>query len=214
MKMARVLGITLVLAMACGGPNTFKPPPPGDHGTHGSELADDDEYKPTYGKAELDRALITERGLEAAAERIMGELEAAGNIEKLEAVRGDLAVRRRFIATLEACAASNRKCPPRLDDPPFDFVIDGELPPPLDTPLRFDLEDWQKVTAELHGRACACRTLACVDGLEVAIAQLETRPTPTVQGDDIATLSVTRARECLFRLRGQAPEPPRHVDDE
>ncbi len=38
----------------------------------------------------------------------MGGLEAAGNIEKLEAVRGDLAVRRRFIATLEACAASNQ----------------------------------------------------------------------------------------------------------
>ena len=28
---------------------------------------------------------------------------------------------------------------------------------------------------------------------------------PEVQSDDAATTSITRARECLFRLRGKAP---------
>ncbi len=164
--------------MACGGPNTFKPPPPGDHGTHGSELADDDEYKPPTARPRLDRALITERGLEAAAERIMGELEAAGNIEKLEAARGDLAVRRRFIATLEACAASKRKCPPRRADPPFALVIDGRATPP---PARHSAALRSRGLAEGHRWSCtvarvrAARWRASMVS-KVAIAQLETQP--------------------------------------
>jgi hypothetical protein len=215
MQMGRVLGITLVAALAaCSSPNTFKPPPPGDHGSHsGGELADDDAYKPTYGKPELERALILERGLEASAEHLVHELEAAGDADRLPIARADLAVRGRFIATLEACQANARTCPPRLDDPPFAFEQDGDKPPPLDAALRFDLEDWQKITAELHGRACACRTMTCVDGLEVAIAQLEPRPTPEVQADDTAIQSVTRARECLVRLRGRAPAPPHSFEE-
>ena len=68
------------------------------------------------------------------------------------------------------------------------------------------------VAAELHGRACACRTVACLDSLGVAIDRLEARPMPQVQDDDAATLSITRARECLARLRGRgapAPAPAR-----
>ena len=47
------------------------------------------------------------------------------------------------------------------------------------------------------------RTLACVDSLGVAIDELEPRPMPEVQGDEAATASLTRARGCLFRLRGK-----------
>jgi len=166
---------------------------------------------PPYGKAELSRALIAERGAEATAERVVAELDAlevrdvAGD-ERLRLLSADLAVRRRFIASLEACEAEGRACPPRLDDPPFAFEPDPDRPrdPPLEAPLRFDLASWQQLAAELHGRACACRTIACLDSVAAALDQLEARPMPAVQSDDAATLSVTRARECLFRLRGRA----------
>jgi hypothetical protein len=40
--------------------------------------------------------------------------------------------------------------------------------------------------------------------MEVAIARLEARPMPDVRGDETASQSITRARECLTRLRGKA----------
>jgi len=74
-------------------------------------------------------------------------------------------------------------------------------------PLRFDLESWRNVAAELHGRACVCRTVGCLDSMETAIARLEVRPMPDVQQDDLATHDVTKARECLMRLRGRKRLP-------
>ena len=158
----------------------------------------------------VQRALITERGAEAKGESAVADLETKDGVDdRLRFARDDLAVRRRFIASLEACEASGRYCPPRLDDPPWAFDPDPDVPQPpkLDTPLRFDLASWQKVSAELHGRACACRTLSCVDSMTVAIEQLEPRPMPDVQGDETATQSITWARECLFRLRGKKRTP-------
>lgn len=220
--MKRVAGsfrtsLALVLA-ACGGAATAPLLAPSDPGPRAA-LADDEHYAPPYGKPELSRALIGERGAEATGERVVGELEAneardAAADERLRVAMADLGVRRRFIASLETCESGGRWCPPRLDDPPWAFDPSLEPPrdPQLETPLRFDLASWQKVAAELHGRACACRTLACVDSVGVAIDHLEGRPIPDVQGDDAATLSITRARECLFRLRGRphrarAPRP-------
>lgn len=175
-----------------------------------AQLADEEVFRPTYGKSELQRALITERGAEAKGEALITELESKeGTDDRLRLAQDDLAVRRRFIASLESCEAAGRFCPPRLDDPPWTFDPDPDVqqPPKLDTPLRFDLASWQKVSAELHGRACACRTLACVDSVSVVIEQLETRPMPEVQGDETATQSITWARECLFRLRGKKATP-------
>nr|MDQ3366399.1 hypothetical protein [Myxococcota bacterium] len=125
--------------------------------------------------------------------------------DQLRVARADLAVRRRFIAALEACERAGRWCPPRLDDPAWAFDPDPDRPvaPPLDAPLRFDVASWRTIALELFGRACACRTLGCVDSVGVAIDQLEPRPMPAVQGDEAASLSITRARECLFRLRGK-----------
>jgi hypothetical protein len=172
-------------------------------------------YKPSYGKAELQKALIAERTAEATAERRVADLEArqgetraadAALADQLRVATADLAVRRRFIATLESCDAAERWCPPRLDDPPWAYDPDPDRPgePPTTAPVRFDLDGWRGLAAELHGRACACRTLACVDSVGVAIDQLERRPDREVQGDDTATASITRARECLFRLRGKS----------
>jgi hypothetical protein len=87
------------------------------------------------------------------------------------------------------------------------FDIEGSTDPKLDTALRFDVASWQKLSAELFGRACACRTLACVDSMFVAIEGLETRPMPDVQADETASQSITRARECLYRLRGLRATP-------
>jgi hypothetical protein len=151
--------------------------------------------------AAVQKALIAERAEEARGERLVAE---AGDPDKLRIALADLAVRRRFIRILELCETKGRLCPPRLDDPPF---AAGDADPKLDVPLRFDLVSWQKVTVELHGRSCACRTLACLDSMEVTLAQLETRPTDEVQADETANLEITRARECMSRLRGKRALP-------
>jgi hypothetical protein len=169
-----------------------------------AQLAEEDELKPTYSKADLEKALIDERGAEATGERQVDELEAKGADDQLRIAQADLAVRRRFIATLEACQEIGHSCPPRLDDPPWKYDVGVPTSrPTLDAPLRFELADWQKLAAELHGRACACRTQLCVDSLGVAIDELEQRPMMDVRGDETASASITRARECLFRLRGK-----------
>ncbi len=177
--------------------------PPADEITYAStELPDEDVYKPAYDHAELSHALSAERGAEASLEVRVRGLEEKGDYDQLRIAAADLAVRRRFIAALEACEASGRVCPPRLDDPPWSFDIEADVDPKLDAHLRFDLDSWRKIAAELHGRACACRTVACIDSMFVAIARLETRPMPDVEADEAASLSITRARECLYRLRG------------
>jgi hypothetical protein len=192
-------------------------------------FADDGPDKPAYGKPELDKALAAERDHLAVQDKQLAALEAraadAPSTEaaifddQLRVAVADLEIHRRFLATLETCAAASRLCPPRLDDPPWSFDPDPDpdhaAAPPLTAPLRFDLEDWRAIVAELHGRACACRTLACVDSLTVAIDQLEVRPMRDVQGDEAATVSITGARACLFRLRGKAPiaAPPPPSDD-
>lgn len=170
-------------------------------------ISDDDLYKPSYDKAELQRAVASERTAAAAAEQWVHQLEENGDYDQLRYALADLAVRRRFVASLEACAAHGMTCPPRLDDPAWSYDVEGSADPKLDAPLRFDAESWQKVSAELFGRACACRTIACVDSMFAAIDRLETRPMPDVQDDDIALQSIVRARECLYRLRGLRPTP-------
>jgi hypothetical protein len=200
----------LTLAVGCAGSSGARPPPSDPDDQARSALADEDTYRPTYGKAELQKALIAERGAEATAERRVADLDARPSDslvgDQLRVAVADLAVRRRFIQALEACDASGRWCPPRLDDPPWAFDPDPDRPtdPPVTATLRFDLEGWRGLAAELHGRSCACRTLGCVDGVGVAIDQLELRTALAVQGDEVATLAITRARECLFRLRGKS----------
>lgn len=210
MRPAWLLGTFLIACGGGGGVARVADQPIGARG----QLAEEDHLVPTYGKAELQRALFAERGAEATNERQVREFEAlvaAGSTmagsDRLRVALSDLAVRRRFIATLEACEAQGQWCPPRLDDPPWLFDPDPDAAggPPLDAPLRFDVESWRTVAGELHGRACACRRLGCIDSINVAIGTLEKRPMPVVQGDDAASLSVTRARECLFRLRGKKP---------
>ena len=216
-------GVAVASAIAwlagCPGSGTALPPPGNPDDAPHSTLADEDTDKPSYGKPELQRALIAERGTEASLERRVGELEARRDAasaadlaldDQLRVAVADLGVRRRFIATLEACESAGRWCPPRLDDPAWAYDPDPDQPvdPPLTAPLRFDLDSWRTVAAELYGRACACRTLACVDSVGVAIDELEPRPMPMVQRDDQATGDLTHARECLFRLRGKAVMRP------
>ncbi|HEY3805664.1 MAG TPA: hypothetical protein VGL61_23820 [Kofleriaceae bacterium] len=205
----RLVPIALV-AFACGG---AQPPEAEIAGhdqnanlaTNATLATDDDEPRPNYTKAALEQALISERGAEATDEQRLAA--ATGSDQDDVELAANLGVRRRFIASLESCQASWHHCPPRLDDPhwTWDPNAAGADPnkPPLDSPLRFDLDDWRKVADELHGRACACRTLACIDSLDVTIDQLEARPMADVGGDEVASASITAARECLFRLRGK-----------
>ena len=216
--LACLAGLTGVTGLAgCPGPGGGLPPPANPEEAAHSTLADEDAYKPSYGRAELQRALISERGTEASLERRVADLETrqetASNQafdDQLRVANADLGVRRRFIASLEACEAAGRWCPPRLDDPPWAFDPDADPPadPPMSAALRFDLDSWRTIAAELHGRACACRTLACVDSVGVAIDELEPRPMPTVRSDEESAVELTRARECLTRLRGRAVVRP------
>lgn len=202
MVVARVW--TLFTIAACsGGLPPSRAPGAGDQGivTHAAFPDDEDAVAPSYGKSELERALASERAALDAAEKHAVEVE--GDSEALRVALADLAVRRRFVASLEDCQANGRHCPPRLDDPPWSYDVDSAALPKLDNALRFDLEDWRKVADELHGRACACRTLVCIDSLAVAIDVLEKRPMPEVEADDAASVSIVKARECLFRLRGR-----------
>ena len=160
--------------------------------TFHTALASDDEPAPPYSMAELEAMLGNEH------KRLEASIEVGDD---------DVAVRKRFITTLELCKATGRYCPPRIDDPAWSYDIESDADPKLDTPLRFDVDTWRTLTVELHGRAGACRTLDCVDSLEVAIARLETRPMPDVQGDDHAALAIVRARDCLARLRGKRSLP-------
>lgn len=208
--------IALVTVVGCGGP--AEPPPavpaPAAAAQH-SALADEDSLRRPYTKPALQDALTAERATEASLAHRVAEMaartEAGASAHALamddewRAAVADLAVRRRFIATLEACAASGRWCPPRLDDPPWQYDISAGRPgdPPLTAPLRYDLASWRAIADELYGRACACRTLGCVDSLSIAIDELEPRPMPRVASDERAATAITRARECLFRLRGR-----------
>lgn len=167
---------------------------------------------PAYGKPELRDALIAERRIAAAAELHLEELQSrqpdAAVDDAVADAAADLRVRRRFIATLEVCDAEAQGCPPRLDDPAWSYATDPQpADPPMTATLRFDLASWRVLATELHGRACACRTQGCIDSVAAAIEQLEGRPVRQVQSDEAATTSITRARECLFRLLGKSLIP-------
>jgi hypothetical protein len=203
----RSLAWFLVLAACKTGSTVHTGTPGGDVATHAPGQLADDDFKPSYDKAELQRALAAERPAVAAAEQRLQALEDGGDYDQQRNAAADLAVRKRFVAALEACDANGRVCPPRLDEPVWTYDVEADTDPKLDAPLRFDVDSWRKLSAELHGRACACRTLACTDSMFAAIDRLEKRPMPDVQGDDDASLSITRARECLYRLRGLRPTP-------
>jgi hypothetical protein len=212
----RALALVLVAAACGGGASVSSPGTLGgtggsttstsDHNisTHEAFPADDDALAPSYWRAELDSAIAAEHAaLDAAVQQLAGLDADARPDDALRIALADRDVRQRFLAALETCRADKHRCPPRLDDRPFRYELDGGKDPKLDTKLRFDLEDWRAVTAELHERACACRTVACIDAVDAATNTLEARPMPQVLADDTATESLTRARTCLMRLRGR-----------
>jgi hypothetical protein len=196
--------VALALTACAGSAGTPAPHRGGDTGISTHEgLAAADDFQPAYSKTDLENALIAERAAESSGEKQVMDAEFKGDDDARLTASADLAVRRRFIAALENCQSSGHNCPPRLDDPAWTYDASSDADPKLDAPLRFDLADWQKVAAELHGRACACRTKACVESMNAAITKLETRPMQDVRGDETASESITRARECLTRLAGR-----------
>src|SRR5262245_10677491 len=121
--------LALAWAITACGHSAHTQPAGAQDITYHTALAADDEPPPPYDKSELQKALIAERGAEASADRSLSDLEEAGDSEKLRVAQSDLAVRRRFIASLEVCEASGRYCPPRLDDPPWSYPVDAEVDP-------------------------------------------------------------------------------------
>jgi hypothetical protein len=212
----RALALVLAVTACGGGTSVSSPDTLGSTGgsttrtsernisTHEAFPADDDALAPNYGRAELDRAITAEHtALDTAVQQLAGLEADARPDDALHIALADRDVRQRFLAALETCRDDGRRCPPRLDDRPFPYELDGSKDPKLETKLRFDVEDWRAVTAELNERACACRTVACIDALDAATTTLEARPMPQVLADDAATESLARARTCLMRLRGR-----------
>src|SRR6185503_3317669 len=101
----KCIGALLILA-ACsgGGPAQY----PGADTTIHTSMAEDEEAPPPYDKAAISKALPGERAAESRAERAVTEAEAAGDHERLRVAIADLAVRQRFIQTLELCEAQGR----------------------------------------------------------------------------------------------------------
>ncbi len=197
--------ILLLTLAACSG-GSVRPVGPTEITEH-TAMAEDDPAPP-YGKDELAQALAAEREQLARADAEARDAETKVSDEAhLRTAIANAAIRRRFVQTLEVCAATARLCPPRLDDRQWSYAVESDTDPPLDVPLRFDLESWRKVAAELTERSCTCRTIDCIESAEAAIARLEVRPMPDVQADDEATASITRARDCLMRLRGKRSLP-------
>lgn len=186
----------LLLALTLGGCRSSSVQQAGTGGDtityHKAELSDEGEPPPKYTRNDLEDVLGAERTKLAA----MSDED-----------RDNMLVRKRFVETLETCKASGYYCPPRIDDPAWNYEADSDADPKLDSPLRFDVDSWRRLSTELHGRACACRTIGCIDTLEVAIQRLEVRPMPDVQSDDFAAVEIVRARDCLARLRGRRMLP-------
>ena len=148
---------------------------------------------------------------------VCATLEDKGDYDQLRIAGADLAVRRRFIASLAACNATGQVCPPRLDDPPWTFDRRSRCRSEARHAAALRRRRaGRRSSAELHGRACACRTIACVDSMFVAIDRLEKRPMPEVQDEDIARTSIVRARDCSvpvarparYAARGSEPTEP------
>jgi hypothetical protein len=167
--------------------------------------AESTEVHPSYGRADMERVLAEERRAlaegQATAEALMLQ---KGKAVELSLALADLSVQRRYIEAMESCRDHGVWCPPRLG---LTWTLrdgDVDVPVSLDAEQRFDLESWRKLTRELWARGCDCRSMRCVDAMTRTVDVLEARPTAEVQGDHEASVALTGARTCLWRLRGKA----------
>lgn len=163
------------------------------------------EVAPSYGRAELERAIGEERRAQADGKAAIEALQTQrGKSLELATALADQGVRERYLEALETCRDHRMWCPPKLGLS-WTFHDDAaDVPVSLEAELRFDLQSWRKLAAELWARGCDCRTMRCVDAMTHTVDVLESRPLADVQGDHEASTAVTGARTCLWRLRGKA----------
>jgi hypothetical protein len=202
---ARRLAAALALALLSGCGGSSSAPRLVETSARSAE-ADPEatDVRPSYPRPELEQVISDERRAIAQAELELAALsEQRGQTVELALRTADLGVQRRYLAALEQCRDSGRWCPPRLG---LRWTIsdDADVPVALDATLRFDRDSWRALTTELWARGCDCRSMRCVDAMTQTIDALETRPTPEVQGDHDASVALTGARTCLWRLRGLA----------
>ena len=167
--------------------------------------AESTEVHPAYGRADMERVLAEERRAQAdGAAALDALMQQKGKAVEIAQALADQGVRQRYLDALESCRDHGVWCPPRLG---LSWtILDGEaeVPVSLEAELRFDVASWRKLTRELWARGCDCRSMRCVDAMTRTIDTLEARPTPEVQGDHEASVGLTGARTCLWRLRGKA----------
>jgi hypothetical protein len=196
--------VILLAGAACGGAQSserYVEPTSRPEGIDAEAV----EVRPSYGRAEMERVLGEERRALADGSAAIEALAAQrGKAVELAVAIADQGVRQRYVLALESCRDHGAWCPPALG---LSWTLHDEsadVPVSLDAELRFDLASWRKLAAELWARGCDCRTMRCVDAMTHTIDVLEARPTLEVQGDHEASVAVTGARTCLWRLRGKA----------
>jgi hypothetical protein len=148
----------------------------------------------TYSRAEVVRAINAERDKLVALDR---DRETVPDDLRLVAMNADRAVLAGAVALLERCLDKTGTCPPALTTTP-DPDFDPDARPPS-----LDVAGWRIVAARLHAAACGCRTMACVDGYTETLRVQEAANDDATDGDEVASASVTAARECLWVLRGK-----------
>lgn len=202
--MKRFTSIAIALVAACGGAQSterFVEPPAR------AEPVDPEstEVQASYGRQELEHVLAEERRAQADGAAALEALQQQrGKAVEIALALADQGVRQRFLDSLESCRDRGVWCPPKLGH--TWTLRDGDLDVPvtLDAEQRFDVESWRKLARELWSRSCDCRSMRCVDAMTRTVDTLELRPTAEVQGDHDASVALTGARTCLWRLRGKA----------
>ncbi len=204
--------VSLALAAACGGapPERFVEPKQ-------LEPVDPEstEVQPTYSRQDMERILADERAAAtAAAATLTSLMDQRGKSIEISLRLADLGVQQRYIEALESCRARSVWCPPKVGLTWTIRELEQDVPVSLDAELRFDLDSWRTLAAELWARGCDCRSMECVDAMTQSIDSLEGKPTLEVQGDHQASTAITGARTCLWRLRGLAGKRVVAIADE
>jgi len=185
----------LAAVAACGGTPGSRTGPP-------APATDDDGAPPplpttlTYQRPQLATA---HAAAEVAAQAAEAARDAATEGADLPALILAARVLRNRVSLLAQCAATAADCPP---------ILTTSLPVPAidpddDLAARSigDVAAWRAWATAAYAEACACATIACVDGWTESLRRHELGTLADLQGDELAAQAITTARVCLTHLR-------------
>ncbi|MEZ4368967.1 MAG: hypothetical protein R2939_22205 [Kofleriaceae bacterium] len=198
MRTAAVL-LALAGCASSAAPRT-RTPVVDDHAAVAPELPAELGYR----RPQLAAALAAaELAAQAATQRWQAAL-VAGEREPWR-LAADAGVARGRVTLLSTCADTGQACPPALaaGEP----VPEVEASAPREPADALAVEAWRERAGRARAEACACTTVACVDGWTEELRRLERVVPSASQADAEAATHVTAARACLGTLRAGAPGP-------